>query len=130
MYKIISGISFFLRTFLFPNPFAKIINLYLADTMLNSSAPSLAELFNFSVGGIILCTICYPLVGIVYDKRKAPVLGSFLYCIFVLLNSWILSWISCRLGYADICSLSIRFGIVWITEGIILLFIRVKVLRY
>lgn len=94
MYKLVSTISAILRTFIFPNPFTPIFELYLAGTVLSSSASILAELFNLVIGGTILCATCYNLVGIIYNRGEAPALGSILYAIFILINSKLLVWVS------------------------------------
>lgn len=94
MYKLVSTISAFIRLFIFPNPFTRIFELYLANTMFSTSAIIFADIFNLVVGGTILCMICFPLVGIIYDRGDAPAMGSILYGVFVLVNSWSLSWAS------------------------------------
>ena len=77
MYTLVSTVSLFIRTFIFPNPFTRLFELYLADTMFSSSALVFAELFNCVFGGAILCAVCYPLVGLIYDKGESPAIGSF-----------------------------------------------------
>lgn len=123
MYKIVAFISVILRTFYFPNPFTKYFEIGLADNViLSSSASSLADLFNLVFGGGILCSLCYPLVGIVYDSGDAPVIGSLMYMGTVLLNSKILIWISNLIDKPKI--LLIVFGGAIIIECVILYFIR------
>ena len=51
MYKLVSAVSVFIRTFIFHNPFTRLFALYLADTMFSSSALVFAELFNCVVVG-------------------------------------------------------------------------------
>lgn len=78
MYKLVTSISAILRTFIFPNPFTPIFELYLDGTVLSSLASILSELFNLVIGGAILYIICYLLVGIIYKRGEAPALGSIL----------------------------------------------------
>lgn len=95
MYRLVAFISSILRTFYFPNPFTKYFKIIFANNeILSSSVSSLADLFNLVLGGFILCKICYPLVGMVYDSGNAPAIGSLMYLGAVLLNSKILIWIS------------------------------------
>lgn len=124
MYKLVSTISAILRAVIFPNPFTPIFELYLAGTVLSSSASILAELFNLVIGGAILCAICYHLVGIIYNRGEAPALGSILYAIFILINSKLLVWVSQWGNELDLKSLVIRFIIVLVIEIIILFGIR------
>lgn len=79
MYKIVSTLSAFIRVFIFQNPFTKLFELYLGNTVLSTSAIMLADLFNLVIGGTILCVICFPLVGVIFDRGEAPVIDSFLY---------------------------------------------------
>lgn len=124
MYKLVSSISAILRTFIFPNPFTPIFELYLAGTVLSSLASILAELFNLVIGGTILCATCYHLVGIIYKRGEAPALGSILYAVFILINSKLLVWVSQWGNQLDLKSLVIRFIIVLVIEIIILFGIR------
>lgn len=119
MYKLVLTGSMFLRIFIFPNPFTEIFELYFADTALSTSSSALADVFNLVFGGAILLPICYPLVGIVYDKGEAPAIGSTLYGLAVLFNSWLLSWISIKLQDIKLIIISFIAGI--IIETIILL---------
>lgn len=124
MYKLVSTISAILRTFIFPNPFTPIFELYLEGTVLSSLASILSELFNLVIGGAILYIICYSLVGIIYKRGEAPALGSILYAIFMLINSKLLVWVSQWRNGIDLNSLLIRFSIVLVIEIIILFGIR------
>lgn len=123
MYKIVASISVILRTFYFPNPFTKYFEVIFADdAVLSSFAVPAADLINMAFGATILWWICYPLVGIVYDRGEAPVIGSILYLIAVFINSKVLIWIS---NFAD--NLKV-FGMLFvgaiIAECIILFLIR------
>ncbi len=123
MYSLVAFISSILRTFYFPNPFTKYFEIGLANNaILSSSASSLADLFNLVLGGFILCKICYPLVGIVYDSGDAPAIGSLMYLGAVLLNSKILIWISNLVDKPKIF-LVVFIGVI-IIECIILCIIR------
>lgn len=120
MYRIVSLISLFLRTYIFENPFERYIELYLQNTIWYSSSSTIAYLFNLTIGGSILCGICFPLVGLVYDRGENPTIGSILYGVFVLINSKILVWVS-QVGIEfNLKAFRIRFGFVLILEVIIL----------
>lgn len=124
MYKLVATISVFLRTFIFPNPFTGIFVLYLSDTMWGTSSETLAEAFNFIFGGTILLPICYPLVGIIYNKGEAPVIGSILYALAVLFNSWLLSWLSTGLKIVAINQIIVCFIVAIVVQIIALSAIR------
>lgn len=124
MYKLIRIISVFLRTYIFPNPFVEIIELYLANTILSSSAVMLADIFNFYMGATILHLVCYNLVGVIYEKGEAPAMGSILYVVFMFTNSKLLIWISQGLHKTNLKLLLIRFLIMVIIEAIILFCIK------
>lgn len=124
MYKLVSAVSVFIRTFIFPNPFTRLFELYLADTMFSSSALVFAELFNCVVVGTVLCIICYPLVGLIYDSGESPAIGSFLYGGLVLLNSKILIWISQGLNEFNLKLFILFISLALFVEIIILLGIR------
>lgn len=124
MYKLVVTISIFLRTFIFPNPFTGIFGLYLSDTMWGASAATFAEAFNFIFGGTILLPICYPLVGIIYTKGEAPIIGSILYALAVLFNSWLLSWLSTGLKIVAINQIIICFTVAIVIQIIALSTIR------
>lgn len=122
MYKIISMISAFIRVFIFPNPFTKLFELYLANTVFSTSAIILADIFNLIIGGTILCAICFPLVGIIYDRGEAPVVGSLLYG--VLVNSFLIAWASGWFEKTNILIFVISFIVIMIVEIGILFGIR------
>ncbi|WP_415335991.1 hypothetical protein [Clostridium perfringens] len=109
MYKLISALSMILRTFMFSNPFTRYFELALANSIFSTTSTVFAEYFNFTVGGGVLCLICYPLVGIVYDRGEAPAIGSILYLVAVLVNSQILVWISNSMIEFNIKELFLKF---------------------
>lgn len=125
MYKLISVLSMILRTFMFSNPFTRYFQLALANSIFSTTATVFAEYFNFAVGGGFLCLICYPLVGIVYDRGEAPAIGSILYLVAVLVNSQILVWISNSMIEFNIKELFLKFFISIFLEVIVL-----KIIRY
>lgn len=127
MYKIVSAISVFTRTFIFPNPFTRLFEVYLANTIFATMVTVCADLFNLFIGGTILFAICFPLVGIIYDRGEAPVIGSLLYMEAVLLNSWLLILISNTLKDPNLTSFLIRFVIVLVIE--IGIFIGIRYLK-
>lgn len=124
MYKIIITISAFIRLFIFPNPFTRIFELYLANTMFSTSAIIFTDIFNLVVGGAILCAICFPLVSTIYDRGEAPVIGSVLYMEAVLFNSWLLILASNISKEPNLTSFLIIFTIFFTIEIGILIGIR------
>lgn len=74
MYKLIKLSSILIRQFLLPNPF---------------SALPYGELYNW-LATILLVPITYFIVGLFYESRTAPVLGSFLFLFFYLIHTCIL----------------------------------------
>lgn len=92
--------------------------------MFSSSALVFAELFNCVVGGTVLCIICYPLVGLIYDSGESPAIGSFLYGGLVLLNSKILICISQGLNEFNLKLFILFISLALFVEIIILLGIR------
>ena len=100
MYKLVAIAGILIRQFCLPNPF--------------ECFGSSAELINLVAGGV-LGMISYYLVGLIYEKGSAPVLGSILYSfvytaltgalwlmgIFSFKWWWILTLIAC-------CSLLLR----------------------
>lgn len=125
MYKLISALSMILRTFMFSNPFTRYFELALANSIFSTTSTVFAEHFNFTVGGGVLCLICYPLVGIVYDRGEAPAIGSILYLVAVLVNSQILVWISNSMIEFNIKELFLKFFFLIFLQVIVL-----KIIRY
>ncbi|WP_346977876.1 hypothetical protein, partial [Clostridium perfringens] len=125
MYKLISALSMILRTFMFSNPFTRYFELALANSIFSTTSTVFAEYFNFTVGGGVLCLICYPLVGIVYDRGEAPAIGSILYLVAVLVNSQILVWISNSMIEFNIKELFLKFFFLIFLQVIVL-----KIIRY
>ena len=124
MYKLVSGISMFLRTFIFPNPFERYVGLYLQNTVFMSASSEIAYIFNLTIGGAILWCICYPLVGIIYDSGECPTIGSIIYGGLILINSKILVMITQGLTEVNTSAFLWRFGIALVIESIILIGIR------
>lgn len=125
MYKLISALSMILRTFMFSNPFTRYFELALANSIFSTTSTVFAEYFNFTVGGGVLCLICYPLVGIVYDRGEAPAIGLILYLVAVLVNSQILVWISNSMIEFNIKELFLKFFFLIFLQVIVL-----KIIRY
>ena len=81
MYKIISIISLLIRQFYLPNPYIGYFDIELY-----------ADIFNILVGGTILHIYAYSLTSSIYDKyRHSSWVGSFLYCINYILNTFLMS---------------------------------------
>ncbi|HAT4307408.1 hypothetical protein ACHM17_11250 [Clostridium perfringens] len=125
MYRLVSLLSMILRTFMFSNPFTRYFELALANSIFSTTSTVFAEYFNFTVGGGVLCLICYPLVGIVYDRGEAPAIGSILYLVAVLVNSQILVWISNSMIEFNIKELFLKFFFLIFLQVIVL-----KIIRY
>lgn len=125
MYKLISALSMILRTFMFSNPFTRYFELAFSNSIFSITATVFADYFNFAVGGGVLCLICYPLVGIVYDRGEAPAIGSILYLIAVLVNSQILVWISNSMIDFNVKELFLKFFIAIFLEVVVL-----KIIKY
>lgn len=124
MYKLVSSISAFIRIFIFPNPFTKLFEVYLANTVFSTSAIILADIFNLIIGGTILCAICFPLVGIIYERGESAAVGSLLYGVLVLVNSFLISWASGWFEKTNILIFIISFIAILIVEIGILFGIR------
>lgn len=123
-YKLVSKISLILRTFMFPNPFVKYIELYTINTQWEGIAKIISFLFNSIIGGCILHVLSYNLVGIIYDYGESPVIGSLLYAGVLLLNSWILIGISNLVGTSNLCWFIILFILALAIEVMILIKLR------
>lgn len=70
-----SVISVILRQFYLPNPFENFENGYL---------------YNWAAS-LILPSITYAIVGLFYREKSNPVLGSFLFLFFYVINIWAIS---------------------------------------
>lgn len=125
MYRLVSLLSMILRTFMFSNPFTRYFELALANSIFSTTSTVFAEYFNFTVGGGVLCLICYQLVGIVYDRGEAPAIGSILYLVAVLVNSQILVWISNSMIEFNIKELFLKLFFLIFLQVIVL-----KIIRY
>lgn len=87
MYGIITAASWIIRTFLLPNPF--IGTLY-------------PDVYNW-IASSVLPIITFLIVGIFYEKRSFPVLGSFLFLFFYFVHNGLIE----LAGYFDFSKLSI-----------------------
>lgn len=80
MYHIIKLLSYFIRTFLLPNPF--------------SPLGASAEIINI-IFGIALVPITYCMVGLNYKKGSEPGFGSFLFLVVYAINS-LVTYLVCK----------------------------------
>lgn len=112
MYKICVGGSILIRTFIFPNPFVGFFQSYFGGEMNSQAIMVLVDLFNLSIGGGILCAICYPLVGMIYDSGESPATGAVIYAGMVLLNSFLISSISNLFKGTELLWFIIVYGLV------------------
>lgn len=74
MYKLFATLSFFIRNFYLPNPFAD----YELGLFINMSMEPILHLITFF------------LVGLFYKKGSEPALGSFLYLFFYVVHTGLL----------------------------------------
>lgn len=74
MYQFISSISLLIRQFCLPNPFEPM---------------PLAVIYNW-VAAAMLYPFTYSVVGLFYERRSAPALGSFLYLFFYAVHTGLL----------------------------------------
>lgn len=102
MYKLISVISVFVRQFCLPNPF--------------ECFGASAVLINW-IAGLMMAPITYLIVGYLYEKGSAPVLGSLLYLLTYALFT-ILLWIMGLFSFAWWWILILLIAIAGIILGI------------
>lgn len=79
MYQVIKSINSIIRDEIIPNPFDFI-----------SDNPVIVMLFTYIIGGTVIHFISYNMVGIVYKKGQAPIIGSILYLFIYALNVWLI----------------------------------------
>ena len=96
MYEIMAGISVFIREFCLANPFeilgeGLIVNMGGSAILLHPT--TLNWIANLFIPGLTYC-----IVGIYYEERSNPVLGSFLYLIFFVVHNSLLE-LMCRFGF-------------------------------
>ena len=113
MYKFISIISLFIRQFYLPNPYVGYFNIELY-----------ADIFNIVVGGSILHIYAYFLTSSIYNKYGQPSwVGSFLYCINYILNTYLISTLCYKYPNLDLLNIFlISFiinVIIWIINKVI-----------
>lgn len=114
MYKIISIISFFIRQFYLPNPYANFFEIEVY-----------ADIFNIMVGGTILHIYSYFLTSSIYDKDKhSSWVGSFWYCVNYILNTCLINTISYKYPNLDILNMILVTFILNFIIWIIIKFIR------
>lgn len=70
MYKLMAGLSVFIRTYLLPNPFES----FEYGVLINYAIEPLLHLVTFFI------------VGLFYNRGSAPAFGSFLYLSFYCIN--------------------------------------------
>lgn len=99
MYKIISALSFIIRSFYLPNPFEPLGN----SITINISGAEI-PISPIILNGLmepILIIITYSVVGLYYSSsEKKPAKGSFLYLIFYIIHVGLLYLMS-KAGFAE-----------------------------
>lgn len=104
MYKLIAAISLLIRNFYLPNPFEHL---------------KMGVLINWGIG-LILFPITFLVVGLFYERRSAPILGSVLYLFFYALHTGLI--ILCGVfNFVTIAIIAILFLYVMILIGLVLL---------
>jgi hypothetical protein len=96
MYKFIRTISFIIRSFCLPNPFGGIKYGFIINIVIEP----------------ILQPITYGIVGLFYESRSAPALGSFLYLIFYSVHTiLILLWSSFNFTRISLISIGVGYTV-------------------
>ncbi len=114
MYKIVSIISYFIRQFYLPNPYANFFEIEVY-----------ADIFNIIVGGTILHVYAYFLTSSTYDKGKhSSWVGSFWYCVNYILNICLINTISYKYPNMDILNMILVTFIINLIIWIIIKSIR------
>lgn len=96
MYEIMMGLSFFIRQFCLSNPF-ELLGEGLQVNIDGNPILLHPEVLNWVVG-LILPGLTYGVVGIYYQERNNPVVGSLLYLAFFIVHNWLLK-VMCGLGF-------------------------------
>ena len=114
MYKIVSIISFFIRQFYLPTPYANFFEIEVY-----------ADIFNIIVGGTILHIYSYFLTSSIYDKDKhSSWVGSFWYCVNYIFNTFLIDLLCYKyynLGLLNIVVIAFVINfIIWIIIKIII----------
>lgn len=108
MYKIIKFISYLIRQFWLPNPFA------------NMFEPNIAEIVNWSVGGVLI-KLAYWLTGTWYDSEDGfPLIG----CVGFLFNYTVLNYL--LLLISEIVPIFIVVIVIFLIVYVLLLVIEYK----
>lgn len=103
MYQLIRTISIFVRQIYIPNPFESESTGYIYATILNILIEPFVQ------------AITYAVVGIFYEKRSNPALGSFLYLLFYSLHVGLIMLI----GYFDWSKVAIVVTVVVYIVGLL-----------
>lgn len=110
MYQLVSLLNGFIRNEIITNPFEFI-----------SDNPIIVVLFTYIIGGAVIHFIAFNMVGIIYKKGQAPIIGSILYLLSYAFNVWLILNIS-KMCLNSIATISIYFIIViiifWVSNRI------------
>lgn len=94
MYKIISILSVIIRGFYIPNPFKD----YFKSDLWYINASTIADIFNFLVGGAILHYSSFFLISSIYKSGEmSKAVGSICYLISFIINNYIMSYLCIKL---------------------------------
>lgn len=102
MYKLISVGSMFCRNLILPNPFESL---------------EYGALINFALDPILWFTT-YKIVGLFYERRSAPVIGSLLYLLFYSFHTGLIM-ICGRFGFSTLSIIIILVLYIAILFGLI-----------
>ncbi len=116
MYLIIAFFSSVIRDFL-SNPFEGLIDL---QNFQLSQVPLM--IFVYQYWPLIMHTLIFGLVGVLYKRKECPPLGSLLYLVTYVANSKILTWFVNNQW--DVSVVLGAFAVVYIIE--ILLFSKIR----
>lgn len=88
-YKIIRYLFAFIRQDILPNPFESLINE--TPVYIGGWEIALCSFIINLITGLIMVPITYNIVGLFYEKKSNPIIGSILYMIFYLIHSFLIS---------------------------------------
>lgn len=91
IYTTLAAIFWFVRQFVFPNPF-EVLGKGITITISNDVIIISPELLNWFADPIIYA-ITFGVVGLYYVKGSAPTLGSILYMFFYTIHICLIYWV-------------------------------------
>ena len=99
MYKIMAALSVFVRQFCLSNPFEALgeglqVNVCGSPMLLHP------EILNW-IASFFLPGLTYSVVGIYYQEKSSPIVGSFLYLTFYIIHNLLLE-LMCGFGFTKL----------------------------